>query len=374
MKAIFTIRMTWIALLAVAGLAGLAWWQREPMVVWHTVRQLANASEDNCEEWATRVAALDDAALPRILDGLQRSDAQGCANLQSALTILIRRWGPAHPHSFALVEEVHARFGSFSLAGQQQALLTLTILLQQDGPRPLSPKLTKPVSEVLIAAEKKPELQAAALRLAAELVACVQSGQWADVCHAMAERGMKDEHEQTRVAAVQLLLREPLRQDRELLEQAIPLLQDPEATVRRAVVIALAAAREVVREETLLPLLHDEDAQVQYLCEMALRKRGLTDDDVKLARLISDKIPANRMRVLRHLEQMPDLNLGEWLRQLSLDPAAAVRAAAVRAIGENTQVDLTERIREMADRDPSPTVRQNARYYLSQRALRLARD
>jgi hypothetical protein len=374
MNAIITSKKTWMALLVVAGLAGLAWWQREPILAWHTVRQLANANEENGAEWAMRVADLDDAALPPLLDGLQRRDAQACSNLQSALAILIRRWGPAHPRSFALVEEIQARFATFSPAGQQQALLTLTNLLQQNGPRPLPPKLTKAVSEVLIAAEKKHELRTESLRLAAELVVCVQPGQWADVCRAMAERGMKDEREQTRVAAVQLVLREPMRQDGELLEQAIPLLRDPEATVRRAVVVALAAARDVVREEALLPLLHDEDAQVQYLCEMALRKRGLTDDDVKLARLISDKSPATRLRVLRLLDQMPDLNLSEWLRQLSIDAAPAVRAAAARAMGENTQVDLTDRLREMADRDPSETVRQNAQYYLRQRTLRVARD
>ena len=125
-----------MALLVVVGLAGLAWWQHEPMLAWHTVRQLANADDDDCEECAIRVAELDDAALSRILDGLQRNDPKSCANLQSALAILARRWGPAHPHSFALVEEVHARFNSFSVAGQEQALRTLTILLQQDGPLP----------------------------------------------------------------------------------------------------------------------------------------------------------------------------------------------------------------------------------------------
>jgi HEAT repeat protein len=374
MNAIFASKKTWIALLLTAGLACLGWWQREPIVAWHTVRQLANASPDNCEEWANRVAALDDAAVPRLLDRLQCQDAQACANLQSALAMLARRWGPTNPRSIALVEEIRGRFSAFSLAGQEQALLSLTNLLQQDGPRPLPPKLTKAVSEVLIAAEKQRDLQPAALRLAAELVVCVQPGQWADVCRAMAERGMKDEREATRVAAVHLVLREPLRQDRELLEQVIPLLSDPEASVRRAAVVALAPAKDVIREETLLPLLHDEDAQVQYLCEMALHKRGLTDDDLKLARLISDKAPATRLRVLRHLDQMPDLNLREWLRQLSLDPAPAVRAAAVRAMGENLQIDLSERLREMAERDPSETVRQNALYYLRQRATRVARD
>ena len=178
---------------------------------------------------------------------------------------------------------------------------------------------------------------------------------------------MTDEHETTRLAAVQLLLRAPMRKDKEMLEKAIPLLHDPAPIVRRAALIALASESDLVRDEALLPFLHDEDAQMQYLCEMTLRKRGLTDDDLKLARLISDKNPAMRMRVLLHIQDMPDLNLSEWLRQLSLDAAPAVRAAAVRAVGENPQIDLSDRLREMALGDPSETVQQNAQFYLRKR-------
>ena len=63
----------------------------------------------------------------------------------------------------------------------------------------------------------------------------------------------------------------------------------------------LAAESELVREESFLPLLHDDDAEVQHLVEMALRKRKLTDDDIALARMISAKDASTRMRVFHHL-------------------------------------------------------------------------
>jgi hypothetical protein len=68
---------------------------------------------------------------------------------------------------------------------------------------------------------------------------------------------------------------------------------------------------------------------------------------------------------VHHLFQTEDLPLGIWLRRLSLDPAPAVRAAAVRAAHFQTQADLRDRMAEMAREDPSPTVRQLAGYYLS---------
>ena len=367
-------KKTGIALLLLAGLAGVAWWQREPALAWYFVRQLTRASEEDREDCATRVASLDGAALPRLLEGLQNGDASACANLQYALVLMAKRWGPTDPRSLALAEALHSQFDAFSPSGQEQAVLLLTRLLQQDGPKPLPPRLTMAVSEILFKATKSNELRPAVLLLAAELVDCVQPGQWADVCRDLAEQGMKDEREATRVAAIQLLLRAPMRKDKELLEKAIPLLRDRETTVRRAALVALASENDLVREETLLPLLHDADDQVQYLCAMALRKRGLTDDDLQMARLISDKDPAMRLRVLHYFHRLPELNHVEWLRQLSLDPSPAVRAAAVRAIGENPQVDLADRLREMAERDSSETVRQNAQYYSRQRAPRVALD
>lgn len=374
MKAIFLSKRTWLALALIAGLAGASWWQRSSVLAWYHVRQLSYACQDDCEGCAEKVAALEESALPAVLGGLQNSDATVCANMQYALLLMMKRWGATDIRTQQMTERLHTHFAGFSCAGQERIVVLLTGLLQQDGPKPLPPRLTKAVSEVLLAAEKTLELRGVSLLLAAELVECVQPGQWVDVCRDMAERGMKDERAGTRVAALQLLLREPMRKDKMLLEKATPLLHDTDAAVRRAAILSLASEAEVVREEHFLPLLHDDDAQVQYLSELALRKRGLHDDDIKMARMISHKKASVRMLVLHYFRHMPELNLGSWLRQLSNDPEPAVRAAAVRAAADYPHVDFAQRLREMAERDPSEAVRLNARFYLQQRSPRVALD
>jgi len=69
--------------------------------------------------------------------------------------------------------------------------------------------------------------------------------------------------------------------------------------------------------------------------------------------------------VIESLQDTPDLDPGVWIRRLSHDPVPAVRAAAAREATNQTQVDLSGRIEQMAQNDPSPTVQQVARYYLS---------
>jgi HEAT repeats len=372
MKAILLSPKAWLALLLVAALSGVAYWQREPVLAWYYVRQLTHTYQENRDAYARKVATLEEAALPGVLEGLQSSDAIVCGNMQYALLLMTEQWGVADPRSQRLVECLNIHLADFSPVGQEKIVLLLTAFLQQDGPKPLPPRLTKEVSEILLAAEKNSELRAVSLLLAAELVECVQPGQWVDVCRAMAERGFQDERPGARIAAVQLLLREPMRKNKELVGKAIPLLRDEKSAVRRAALVALASESDLVREEHLLPLLHDDDAEVQWLCEMALRKRGLHDDDLEMARMISHKSPATRMRVLHRLPRMPELNLGEWLRQLSQDPEPAVRTAAARAAADYPQAHFAARLREMAEHDPSETVRWNARFYLRQRSTRAA--
>jgi HEAT repeats len=368
MRAMLTNRRTWLTLILVAGLAGVAYWQREPALAWYYVRQLSLAYPDTCEVHAKKVAELDEAALPRVLSELQNEDAIVCANMQYALMLMMKRWGVGDSRSPALIERLQAQFADFSLAGQEKVVVLLIGFLQQDGTKPLPPRLTKSVSEILIAAEKTKGLRAVALLLVAELMDCVPAGQWVDDCRAMAERGLIDERPGARIAAVQLLLRESMRADKELVEKAIPLLRDADAAVRRAAIVSLASETEIVREEYFLPLLHDDDAQVQYVSELALRKRGLLDDDIKMARLISHPKASVRLRVLHYFPHMPELNLASWLRQLSNDPEPAVRAAAVRASADYPHVDFSQRLREMVETDPAESVRENARYYLSRRS------
>lgn len=374
MKALCTRKKMTGTLLLLLGLASLAYWQRDPALAWYYVRQLATEPEGDCEACAKKVASLGEGALPRVIVRLKSSDARVCSNMQHALLLVVKTWGVADARTHQVADRLHAHFDTFSPAGQEKVVLLLTAALQQDGPKPLAPRFMKSVSEILVAAEKRQDLRGPSLLLAAELLDCGQPGQWVDMCRDMVERGMKDAAPATRAAALHLLLREPMRKHKDLIEIALPLLADDAPTVRKAALLALASEGDVVREEHFLPLLHDEDPEVQYLCQMALRKRGLNDDDLLVARMIGDKNPATRSRVLNVLQQMPELNLSEWLRRLSHDPAPEVRAAAVRATGDYPHIDLTQRLREIAESDPSATVRQNARYYLQQRILRTASE
>src|SRR5947199_39204 len=68
----------------------------------------------------------------------------------------------------------------------------------------------------------------------------------------------------------------------------VPLLRDDRPEVRRGAILAVGELRELVPDEDLLPSLHDADEDVRGLCEAALRGRGLTDKDVRLAKLAGD--------------------------------------------------------------------------------------
>jgi hypothetical protein len=151
----------------------------------------------------------------------------------------------------------------------------------------------------------------------------------------------------------------------DLLEQVVALLADSEVEVRRAALLAVGPARDVVPDECLLPSLHDADPEVRRLCEQALGGRGLRPEFLELGRLLTDPKPATRLMVLDHLHRTPDLDPGLWLRRLSHDASPAVRVAAMRAMAQQPYLDLSDRLDQMARSDPSPTVCQLARYYLN---------
>jgi hypothetical protein len=96
-----------------------------------------------------------------------------------------------------------------------------------------------------------------------------------------------------------------------------------------------------------------------------LHGRGFRGKDLQLGRLITDPRPAVRLQVLERLLADDGLEPGVWLRRLSVDRAPEVRVAAIRAAVEDPRVDLSDRIDQIARSDPSPTVSQLARYYLS---------
>jgi hypothetical protein len=354
-------------LLVIAVLGGAAWWQRVPILSWYYVRELAGATEEGREIWVRRVAGLDAAALPRLLDCLRSPEAHVCGNAEAALAALASAWGAEDGRGWHMAGDMLARFESFSSNGQASALRAVRVLFSRgSGKKGCPPSLEQAAVSLLTASAGKPELRPATLALAGALVERVLPESCRELCLDLARKGLEDDDAQARVQAINLILHLSRQVDAKLLAEVVPLLRDPENQVRRAALVAVGPSKGTVAEDELLPLLHDADPEVCRLAEAALHSRGMPESHIVLARLISDERPAARLQVVDRLVSAADLpgGVGVWLRRLSRDTEPAVRAAAVRAAYFQTQVDLRDRLEQMSKQDPSPTVRQIAAHFL----------
>ena len=356
-------RKKWlIVLLMLLVLAGLAWWLRKPFLSWYHVRQLVHADKENQAACVRRVAELGQAVVPRLLSCLEYPEDQACENVATALVCLAELWGPDDERSIALVQELNKNLPRYSRAGKQELLQIPAVLLRLCQARTPEPRLLEAASDLFAATAADADLRRGSLILGAALVKHCPRGPAGQTCRELGLGGLKDCSPENRARAVNLLLRAG---DPQLLAKVVPMLKDQDAEVRQAALTALGPAKEIIGDDDLLPLLHDVDQGVRKLTEEALRSRGLPENHLVLARLISDDRPVQRLQVVHHLFQTEDLPVGIWLRRLSQDPAPAVRAAAVRAAYYQTKADLRDRLLEMSQEDPSPTVRQLAGHYLS---------
>jgi hypothetical protein len=354
----------------VLALAGGLWLERTPLLAWYYVRSLAAAGEADRDRWAERVAGLEDAALPGLIDCLGRDDARICANARAALACLARSWGTDDPRCVALAEQLGEAFPGRSLPGQLQLLELLTELVTPaKGQAPPAAGFVGAAGTTLRAAGcvKDADVQARALALADLLAGQAPPARVLDAIHAAARAGLTARTPGNRVRAV-LLTRSPaLKNKTDLLELVLPLLRDSSAEVRREALRAVGLRRDVISDEDLLSWLHDPDREVQRWCEKALLARGRTETEIQLGRLITDVRATERLKVFGRLRRARDVEAGVWIRHLCDDPEPAVRIAAARAAAEQDLPELSERLREMAQNDRSPTVRQVVEHYARMR-------
>ena len=339
-----------VALLVLA--AGAAWVERLPLLAWVCVQGLSRAKDADREVWVERVAGVGDAAVPGLLVCLRRDNRAVCANAEAALGRLAD--GPRRGELAGRLAEAFPR-----LSGPgQEAVLKLEAAWLAAGPVPDSlPQLLTHAAH-----RSDPAVRARALEPAALLLDHTDQAALLGGCREVIQAGLRAPDPAARLRAVQLAGHARLG----LLEQVLHLLNDPSPEVRREAMLAARSAPEaLIKTENLLRWLHDPDEDVRRLCEAVLRGRNLTEEHLKLGRLLTDGRPAVRLQVLSYLRADSDLEPGVWLRLLSIDPEPAVRVAAVRAAVADPRVDLSDRLDQMIQSDPSPTVSQLARYYLS---------
>jgi hypothetical protein len=362
------VRKKLIVLAGIVAVVGvLAWWQRVPLLSWYYVHGLAGASDVDRALWVERVLSLDSAAAPGLIGLLHQDDPKICANAEAALAALARRWGPADIRTAKLAEEMASHFGGLRNPGKEAVLEWHLAALHSAAGAGIPQSLVASGNRLLLTAAQTtdPGVRVRTLALA-EMMLYRAPPAKADFYRDLALQGFAAKETAIRVHAIRLAMHEPLHAEADLLKKVVPFLKDAEPEVRRAAVLAVGVAEEdTLSKQDLLALLHDPDAEVRRLCETALRGRGLSDAHIKLAKLITDAQPGNRIQVVNSLHDADDFGLGVWMQHLSEDPSPAVRAAVIRFAAEDPAgADFEEGIVKMAREDPSPTVRQLAEHYL----------
>jgi len=341
----------------------LAWVERTTLLAWFRVRLLARAGEDNRDARAAQVAQLGDAALDDLFACLRQKDADVCRNVRAGVAALVEMGGGiTGRRSVDVAGKLAREYPNLSAAGQQQ-VLEMAADWFRDNPAEPSPGLLLNCGRMLAGATTapNPEIQGAALDLCALLVVNPRGPETLSSGREVVRAYLQAEDPAIRLRAV---LASQYR-GMDLQEPVAGLLNDPAAEVRRAAIVVVGPATDVVLDETLLPCLRDPDADVRKLAELVLtNERRLSREHLQLGRLLTDPDPGMRLRVLELLHHVHDVDPGVWLRRLSHDPAPSVRAAALRAMSQQTLVDLTDRIDQMAQNDPSPTVCYLAALYL----------
>ena len=352
------------ALMILVTLAAVGWWQKTPLLAWYYTSRLAGADEANREDWLNRVAGLEDAAISRLWGFLQDNDPRSCENAGAALGRIAQRWGVEDPRSLRLLEDLLAGFDELPTAGRQSLLQVPIDLLQSISPNPTPAGVSLAIGSLLTKASSDAALRHRTLALAGLFVQRVVPGQWFELCRDLSASGLKDADPNHRVQAIRLTMHLAKQSEPRFAEHLLPLLKDGVPQVRRAAVVALGPVSDFVSEDDLLPMLHDPDVEVRRLTQLALRSRGLSDNQLLLAGLISAPEPTVRLSVLERLDDEEGLDVGLWLDRLSRDASPAVRAAALRAAASQSGAELRQRIQQIAQQDASPTVRQLAQYYL----------
>lgn len=110
----------------------------------------------------------------------------------------------------------------------------------------------------------------------------------------------------------------------------------------------------------LMRQLHSQTPHKAAEAEAELRRRGLSDHHVALARRLFDPDPKTRWELARLLPQVPGLDSTAWLLQLGQDRHSEVRLTALTLLATTGDPRLLDQVRQLARADPDPRVQRLA--------------
>jgi hypothetical protein len=273
----------------------------------------------------------------------------------------------------AVIDGLRAGFPKFSAYGRASAIVALGQIYDRYAVEPAPADWAgslESMHQVLASGlgDTDPAVRVAALRQAAafwswapgrdlesgevDAVAAIKKALHRDVV-----RRLDDPTPIVRASAVQCLAILPLDAE---AAPAVARLADTDRDVRLSVLRGFADRREILNEETILPLLYDNMPGVAPVAEEVLKRRGVGPDLMGLCKFMVNPRPEMRISSIPMILERTDIDPTVWLVFLSRDRDEAVRSKAVEALAARNSPEAKERLAEMAQSDPSAEVRQAA--------------
>jgi HEAT repeat protein len=344
----------------ILGTLALTLHKRQDLAIWYHVRGLCQANQQGRDYWIACLKDDGQKAALHLLARMREDNPAVCENISLALDALVKNLANHASNPVELAQTLSEHFQEFTVLGQQKVLQLSSTLVEEmpatSGAEPWA-SLKPMITEALKA--KSEEIRYQALEILAHFTDRIADFGTSELCRSLINKALNDELPRVRIRAIGLALKSGN------VREVACLLNDNVPEVRRAAMLAVGPSSEAIDAEELLRYLHDSDEDVRKICIEALRSRGLGEEHLRLGRLLGDPEPSSRLRVPDLLQQTSDVDSVIWLRRLSHDPCPAVRAAAVRTSAERIGAAFSDRLLQMSQNDPSPTVRQLAAYYFS---------
>ncbi len=311
-------RFGWGILAVVAVAVGLFAWQWRPVQAHFAAAKLKAATtlEDRTAA-AEQLLTLGEPGVGKLVDVFRSGTSDECAAVSLAVSNHLRDLPAEDPKCGVVLRSFLRASDQFNPAGTAEALDLLPLLSRCDD------------------------------------------ANTADRCKALVQAGLKSDNKT-------LAVRLAVRPEYGLKAEVVPLLNDPQADVRRAAMAAVGppGGAEVIGTEDLFRWLNDADAEVRMLCEAALSTRGLEPEQIDAGKMLTHHDAGERLRLLLSLQRGRGTTFadpGPWLERLSRDPDPAVRAGAAR-VGYESRLRFGDWLDRLTT-DPDPTVARIAAFH-----------
>jgi hypothetical protein len=316
--------------------------------------------------------------LPTLAKGLREGDARSLAALYKRVNPKTEAPPQSIPEAEAgqwleVLESLRGGFLKFGNFGRTSALVVVGKVFDRLGVEPAPShwiEILMPAHALFLSGLSDPDLNVR-VEAMAELsrlwlwvpgrsILPVEEqvlSEWHESFHPHVVRRLGDREPKSRQAAVACLGQLPIDPAAAPAMAYLDDLRPEAAPVRQQVLISFAARPNLLATDTILKRLYDADPSVAQTAEVVLQTRGLTMEQISLARMIYHPKPELRASVIPLLQKRTDIDPVIWLLQLSQDPAESVRLAAVEALGSRLSREVRERLSTMAKSDRSEAVR-----------------